>query len=304
MIPQPTFILFCADPLAPRTVDPDFQQEFDAAQQQGFTPLLFSYEDLCSKNNAHLATRRIAVADTHATVVYRGWMLTPQQYTLLYHQLEAKNYILLNTPEQYRLCHYLPASLALIEERTPKTVFEEYDGEESIERLIEKARVLGSAPLIVKDYVKSEKHHWAEACFVPSASDTERLRTVIHNFLALRGDSLNVGVVLREFVELNALTIHSQSAMPLTEEYRLFFYRKKLIGCYTYWEEGDYHFPEPDTHEFELLAQTIDSSFFSMDIARTTKGTFIIVELGDGQVSGLPRSMKKAELYQAFAKVP
>src|SRR4029079_14846441 len=47
--------------------------------------------------------------------VYRGWMLTPHQYRLLYEELEAKGLRLLNDPAAYRHCHHLPESYPAID---------------------------------------------------------------------------------------------------------------------------------------------------------------------------------------------
>ena len=86
--------------------------------------------------------------------------------------------------------------------------------------------------------------------------------------------------------------------MPLTEEYRLFFCNKQLVGIYDYWEEGEYKLSKPDTSEFEEIAQQIDSNFFSIDIARQKNGALLIIELGDGQVAGLPDRADKNEFYK------
>ena len=164
--------------------------------------------------------------------------------------------------------------------------------------LINKAATFGDNPVIVKDFVKSEKHDWDTACYVSSATNTEKLNSTIKNLIELRGKQLNEGIVIREFVELNDLTIHSKSGMPLTEEYRLFFCNKKLLGIYDYWEEGEYKLSKPDTSSFETIAKDVQSNFFSMDIARKKTGELIIIELGDGQVAGLPDRLDKAEFYQ------
>lgn len=71
-----------------------------------------------------------------------------------------------------------------------------------------------------------------------------------------------------------------------------------MVGIYNYWEEGEYSFPKPDIIEFEEIAKGVESNFFSMDIARQKTGALIIIELGDGQVSGLPDSADRNEFYK------
>lgn len=83
--------------------------------------------------------------------------------------------------------------------------------------LLEKTKVFGQKPVILKDYVKSEKHDWETACFVVNASDTDKLKKSITKLVELRDKYLNEGIAVREFIELNNLTIHSKSGMPLTE---------------------------------------------------------------------------------------
>lgn len=292
-----SYILFCESPFAGNKVDEDYENEFDAAKSNGFSTLLFNFEDLTSEENSAFATKRINKNDELEKVIYRGWMLTPKQYVILYDQLLTKNFQLINTVTEYQNCHYLPDSLKFITQKTPKTIFEKFDQGNSLETLIEKSKVFGNQSVILKDYVKSEKHDWESACFVKDVSDTKNLESTINNLLRLRGKYLNEGIVIREFLELNDLTIHSKSGMPLTEEYRFFFCCGKLIGLFNYWEEGEYN-SKPDTKEFETIAKNIESNFFSMDIARQKSGELVIIELGDGQVAGLPDQVNFDDFYK------
>lgn len=291
-------ILFCESPFQPNQVDEDYEDQFIAAKEQGFGTLLFSFEDLTSTDRAALATKRVKPNEQPVLIIYRGWMLTPEQYAVLYRDLWSKNYQLINTPEAYRNCHYLPDSLKFIADRTPRTVFQKWEDEKSLDQLVEKVSVFGNKPVILKDYVKSEKHDWETACFVADASDTLKLRQAVSRLVELRGAYLNEGIVVREFLELMDLAVHSKSGMPLTEEYRLFFCRQKLVGMYDYWEEGEYTQSKPDTAEFEEIAKHVESHFFSMDIARQKDGSFVIIELGDGQVAGLPDKTDRNQFYE------
>ncbi len=291
------YILFCENPLEANKVDPDYRDEFDCAINNGFKTIIFNYEYLTA-DNIEKATWKIKAMEAETPVVYRGWMLTPAQYTNLYNSLETKNLRLINTPAEYQNCHYLPDSLAFIEPYTPKTVFEKLADSNNLQSIISKAAIFGNNPVIVKDFVKSEKHDWDSACYVSSATNTEQLNSTMKNLIRLRDKHLNEGIVIREFIELNDLTIHSKSGMPLTEEYRLFFYNNKLLGMYDYWEEGEYNLSKPDTSSFEDIAEHIQSKFFSMYIARKKTGELIIIELGDGQVAGLPDRLDKDGFYK------
>jgi len=293
------YILFCEHPLQTNKVDEDFEDELYAAEENGFETILFNFEQLTVDGDASRSIKNIKSRDCLTPVIYRGWMLTPKQYSVLYDGLLSKNFQLINTTEEYQNCHYLPDSLKFIESRTPRTVFEKFDHENSMDRLMEKSKIFGSKAVILKDYVKSEKHDWDTACFVANASERNKLEQSIKSLVKLRDKYLNKGIVIREFVELQELTIHSKSGMPLTEEYRLFFYNKKLVAIYDYWEEGEYSLQRPESKEFEEIAQKVESNFFSMDIARQKNdGKFIIIELGDGQVAGLPDKADRKEFYR------
>lgn len=292
------YILFCESPFQTNKVDEDYEDEFLSAIENGFETLLFNFEDLTSTDRFLVATKNIKRNDQLARIIYRGWMLRPKEYSILYNDLLSKNYKLINTVEEYQNCHYLPDSLKFIGDNTPKTIYEKFENEGSIDKLIQKSQLFGDQAVVLKDYVKSEKHDWETACFVKNASDIKQIRQSIFNLIGLRGNFLNEGIVIREFVELNDLTTHSKSGMPLTEEYRLFFCNKKLLGIYDYWEEGQYALYKPDTSKFEGIAKKVDSNFFSMDIARQKNGEMIIIELGDGQVAGLPDKTNRNTFYR------
>lgn len=295
-------ILFCNNFLEPGKVDPDFEREQIAAKAAGFATALLSFEALES-GDMRDCLRRIKPFEQEETALYRGWMLRPEQYRDLYAALLKRNVRLLTSPEAYQHCHYLPESYNRIASVTAEGTWQK-PGEElnkdSIQTLL---APFGKSAVVIKDYVKSEKHYWEEACFIPDASNVAKATSVINRFLELRGTSLNVGLVVRRFEELQFLTHHSASGMPLTKEYRLFFFKGKLMATYPYWSEGEYDTEAPNTTVFEKLAQSIESPFFTMDIAQKTSGEWIIMELGDGQVSGLPKPQITPHFYVNLCKM-
>ena len=291
-------ILFPENPLYPTKIDDNFIAEANVAKINGFEILIFNLEELISKNSQKQSTRLINSSDKIQKVIYRGWMLKISEYNTLYNELLSKNYQLINSPKEYKNCHYLPESLKFIRERTPKTIFEKFENNCSIDTLIEKSTIFGANPVIIKDYVKSEKHYWKSACFVPDASNITFLDLSIKNLIKLRGEDLNEGIVIREFIQLNDLILHPKSKMPLTEEYRLFFTNKKLLGIYNYWGEIEYNTEFPETYDFEEIAEKVESNFFTMDIARQKTGEIIVIELGDGQVAGIPENTDVSLFYK------
>lgn len=292
-----TKLIFCNYLLEPKMVDPDFEDEFEQAKKAGLSCLLVSHEEL-TNDELLKSIDKIPTEKSEQTGIYRGWMLTSEQYERLYSRLTEKNIRLINSPEEYAHTHYLPYSYSVIREMTPKTVSLPTDSQVKFEKVNELLTDFGTSPIIVKDYVKSEKHYWKEACFIPDASDKKTVESVTNKFLELRGSSLNKGLVYREFVDLEFLTDHSKSEMPLTKEFRLFWLNGKFMTAFKYWDEGDYQGIQPPVADFETIAKNIKSNFFTMDTAKKKGGEWIIIELGDGQVSGLPDNANKSNFYE------
>jgi hypothetical protein len=109
-------------------------------------------------------------------------------------------------------------------------------------------------------------------------------------------------LVFREYVEFEPVGIHPRSGMPLTEEYRVFWLDGKPVFWAPYWAEGDYPISPPPIERFAGVAAAVRSRFFTMDLARRRDGDWMIVELGDGQVSGLPRESDAACFYETLAR--
>jgi hypothetical protein len=293
-----SLVLFCSDPLDPRRPDPDYEAEYSAAGQAGFDRALVSFEALVHAEDPTGAVARVPVQDGTVTGIYRGWMLTPSRYGVLFDALARRGVRLINDAEQYQHCHYLPESYGVIRERTPRTVWTDSGASVDFEILMERLRVFGGAPLVLKDWVKSQKHYWSEACFIPSAADRSAVERAVRRFLELQGPDLAEGLVFREFVPLEPIGIHPRSGMPLTREYRIFCLDGEPIQVYRYWDEAAYPPKEPPVEEFRDVAARVRSRFFTMDIARRADGEWMIVELGDAQAAGLPHASNPSDLYQ------
>lgn len=286
-------IIYCDSVFDNKIIEPDYEEEKNAATNAGLTFSLISFEELTA-GNLRSALRFVKAPEQREVGMYRGWMLTPTQYQYLYDGLLAKNIELINSPAEYKHCHYLPDSYEKIESKTPKSRWTTDLNHDAILNLTSE---FGNGPIIVKDFVKSEKHDWESACFIPNASDSSKVIATVEKFLELRGESLNEGLVFRQFEQLEFLAEHSKSGMPLTKEFRLYFANKKIVEVFDYWDEGEYGETKPELDDFQDIAQHIDSNFFTMDVAKKQEGDWIIMELGDGQVAGLPDHADRNKFY-------
>jgi hypothetical protein len=290
-------VLFCAHPLERGVPDPSYDDEVTATVELGIPHALLGIEALLERGDAAASTRGVQARDP-GPALYRGWMMVPDRYVALHATLASKGDVLLNSPDAYRHVHWLPESYEAIEPWTARSVWLPAH-ELTIERAVALARTFGRRPLIVKDYVKSRKHEWAEACFVPDATDAASVERVVARFLELTGSELQGGLVIREFLELEQVGQHTRSGTPLAREWRVFWLDREPVLVAPYWPEvgGD----PPPVEAFSVAAARVQSRFFTMDLARRATGDWVIVELGDGQVAGLPDGTDAAAFYRAIA---
>lgn len=280
--------LFCSHSLNPRSVDEDYEEEFQAAGVD-HSCAFFSYEDFMA-GKLSLFGEKI-----RGLTIYRGWMLKPDEYRNLYNRLEERGILLINTPEEYERYHLLPGWYSDFENETPTSVWTTGN---QVDDILCAAKRLDGDSYIVKDYVKSRKHEWYDACFIKNIKDTAAFERIIRNFVARQGEDLVGGVVLRKFENLKKVGFHEQSGMPLSEEYRIFVYAGKVLAVDGYWSHSDeLDFTEQEYAWMESLATRVKSNFVTIDLARKEDGTLIVMELGDGQVSGL-RQMNAADFYR------
>jgi hypothetical protein len=186
-------LIYCCDPIKPARVDEAFAAEENAARATGFERSLVDYEALVA-GDAAAAVRRVVAGEELA--MYRGWMLPPVRYTALHDALASRGVRLINDPGQYQYAHFFPESYPDLVGFTPESICiptDELDWAQLAGRLAS----FGDRPLVVKDWVKSRKHEWDEACFIPSATDAATVERVARRFIALQADDLTGGLVLR-----------------------------------------------------------------------------------------------------------
>jgi len=274
-----TAFLFCSDFFDKTQPDSDYAEEYFYVKKLGIPTYLFCLETFLENNKL-----RIAPTASPVTLIYRGWMVTCEQYDTLYNLLLDKGFSLINTPEQYRQCHQLPSWYGLLADNTAKSVWTQ--GVPSERDVIQLLKSFDHKPLIVKDYVKSRKHEWGEACFIPNASDTGRAVQVVNTFLERQKDDLAGGIVLREYLSLKMLGVHEKSHMPIAKEVRVFCIQHKPFAYIQYWSGDECR----AISEYQSLIDTcrnLDSNFYTIDLAQQENGNWIVIEAGDGQVSGL-----------------
>ena len=281
--------IFCSHPLNKKNVDENYMEEYQATGLD-HACALFSYEDLV---NGKLS---LYGEDIEGLTIYRGWMMPAHMYELFYNLLLGKGIQLINSPKEYAKYHLLPGWYSDFEGATPFSIWNE---SRDIRAALELTEGLEGA-FVVKDYVKSRKHEWHDACFIKDISDKEDTFRVINNFINRQGSNLEGGIVLRKFESLKSIGYHKDSGMPISEEYRVFVFKGEILISDNYWSENEeVNISEDEYIWIESISGKIESNFVTIDLARKTDGKLIIMEMGDGQVSGL-QQIDAYEFYRAF----
>lgn len=273
-----TRMLYCQDPLNPRATDQHFAPEAKAARELGAKVALLDHDALLL-GDAERAVERVPRGI--GALWYRGWMVPVERYVELARALEDRGAELVVTPEAYRSAHELPGWYTTFRELTPASVWS--SGAPEVAELV---KGLSSGPGIVKDYVKSRKHEWAEACFVPELSETDVVERVVRRFVELQGEYLAGGVVLREFENF------------VGEEVRVWWIdgAARLVTAHP--DNQTAARPAPELGDVEVAVRRLGARFVTTDMARREDGVWRVIEVGDGQVSDLHRDVDPGELVR------
>lgn len=151
--------------------------------------------------------------------------------------------------------------------------------------------VPGEFPLVVKGKTNSRKFEWDTRMYAPNrAAAMNIMHELWHD--PLIGPQ---GVVFRKYVPLRTFELGVNN-MPMTNEWRCFFYGDQLIDHGFYWSTLDDH-SVIDADDFtrrglpvaKQAAKAVSefAQFFVVDAAEDYTGRWWVVEINDGQMSGL-----------------
>lgn len=274
-------IIYPCDFFHKRSVENDYKAEFIEASKFKFNIVFFDHDEFVSSNNLKFYSGELE----EGMCIYRGWMLKPEQYGKLYDYLKDKKLNLINNPEQYSICHEFPNSYSMLETITPPILTFPKDFAidwESVKGKFEK--------FMMKDFVKSVKGSEFPQYFDRSYSNIE-LDGYLKKFIALRGDLYTGGIVLKKYMPL-------AKNLGNTNEYRAFYLNGVLISLFKNSNQQDSSNRVPIT--FIDSVPKLKSNFYTVDLAELENGDWIVIEVGDGQVSGLPSNQ---DIYKFYEKI-
>jgi hypothetical protein len=241
--------LFLCDPDDPRQADSFFQEQRAVLAAAGHSASLIS--DAVLQEG-----RPLRGIPAGATVVYRGWMLNATGYAALVSAIVAAGGAPLTSTAAYLTAHHLPNWYPLLAAFTPATRFYPEDAD-----LPAELAALGWEAYFLKDFVKSLK--------APPGPIARRPE-----------DATAVVAAMREYRGLieGGLCVRRVEALDTTSEVRYF------VRAGVPFAPSD-EVPIPEC--VRSAAQVVPSPFYSVDVALRSDGVLRVVEIGDGQVSGL-----------------
>lgn len=163
-----------------------------------------------------------------------------------------------------------------LRDMTPETWFEsnfyqcQYDG-----------------PFVVKGTITSKKHLFNKMMYAPTKKDALRIASDLRQDMYI----CNQDILFRKYVPLETFEV-GLNGLPFTNEWRFFFLGEQLVDYGYYWSLADdipQEIPEGGVDFAREAAKLVAgiTRFFVIDIARTQEGEWIVIELNDGQQSGL-----------------
>lgn len=157
---------------------------------------------------------------------------------------------------------------------------------------------------VVKGRTNSRKHQWNKLCFADSKKRALEIASELAND-PLIGPQ---GIIYRRFVPLKTFEIDPIYGCPISNEWRLFYYKDRLLASGYYWSNAEDTSLGVLTDEGLQLADAIakiasqHNNFFAMDIAETEAGGWTLIELNSGEMAGVS-CVSSDLLYSALSRV-
>lgn len=276
-------LLFPAHPLSPSRPDDHFLPEWEAAAAAGIPSALFDDEQL-RRGRAALAIKTVS---GHGPALLRSWMLSATEYKSLEEALAAVGVTLITSASDYARAHHLPGWYETFRDHTARSLVLD----PGLLGLEEALAELAPGAAVIKDHVKSLKHLWAEAAFIPDVTNTDAARQVCERFLEVRGEDLVGSLVIREWEDYEPGEVR------------------------TWWVQGqlalitahpDNEVEKVDIPHLEFLAPAVEAlacPFVTVDLARRRDGEWRVVEVGDAQVSDCAREATAVFVPVVLARI-
>lgn len=279
-------ILFPADHFDKGRPDPAMRSEYEAALAEARLDVdTFDLERFECDGRVVLGR---GFSDPSLPLVYRGWMMKPADYQAFHRELRQLGLSPLTSPSEYAAFHQFPliyASSEHVRALSPKTLAFP-DGRLDAELINE-----SFTRFMAKDYVKSVKGTSFPTCIETPITQGEA-DCLAEEFVRLRGGLLTGGLVCKEYVELARYG-------KASNEWRAFYLHGELL-CVCPNSCQPSACPKPPDSLVRGL-ERLGSPYYTVDFAERAEGGWMLVETGDGQVSGLAASQDPVVYFAVLA---
>jgi hypothetical protein len=203
---------------------------------------------------------------------------------------------LINTHAQHRYIADLQSWYQDLHDLTPRTWFQVSD-----------VPLDQPGSFVLKGETNSKKFGWDRYMFAPSRQDLGAIQVRLQDDMFLGTQR----IYAREFVPLKTYMVGIHG-LPVTDEYRFFVLDGEMLCGAYYWASHTEDlvdmgiFPDVQTVPPQFLSDVVSrvgnkARFYVVDVAQTADGRWIVIELNDGQMSGLS-DIRPADLYGAIAR--
>lgn len=160
---------------------------------------------------------------------------------------------------------------------------------------------------VLKGKTNSRKQEWNTRMYSDNWNKT------VNIYCELSKDSLigSQDIIIRDYLPLKILGVNDITGQPFANEWRLWFLGSQLIWLSYYWSIAP-----PETifkQKIDEKALTMASecakiiacntNFFVLDIAELKDGSWKVIEVNDGQMSGLPFKQDTAMYNRLFREL-
>lgn len=285
-MPKVANILFPADYFDKKAPDGAMRAEYESACAEARLDVgLFDLE-LFEGHGTIALTRPFR--DVSLPLVYRGWMMKPGQYAAFFEALGERRLRPMTRPDAYEEFHMFPLAYArhgVLQVYAPRIVA--FPGKSVDAEVVSRT----FSEFMVKDYVKSVKGTSFPISFKAPLSQ-ERMDEIVGEFARLRGDLFTAGIVCREYVDLARYG-------GATNEWRAFYLGGSLLNVCRNSNQPAIVAKPPE--KLVSACANLGSPYYTVDFAERIDGSWIVVETGDGQVSGLATAQDPMIYYQVLA---
>jgi len=268
-------ILFPSEYMNINIVDSNFELEYNACISLNMSVSLFDHDLFVSEN-------KLKINNSGGYYLLRSWMLKEEQYIFL-----SKKINLVISPEKYIYAHHFPNIYEDIK-KYAVNVIDSFDLSNINNDLIKSVQEKIKTDIIIKDYVKSEK---GTDLFIINKNDAKTdLKNIIDKFVEQRYPLFNKGILFKPVVKLKRYG-------DVFNEWRVFYYKGDLLSLDLN-TEHNFNQPKPNMGFIvEVGLSQKQSDFLTIDYAELDDGSWVVLEAGDGQVSGLTPFVNELEFY-------